>query len=401
MRKKDIDQFLPHDLAQAQLVGRVWQRGRVPGPSVVAVRGGAVYDITARVPTMVALLEYDDPLSILESLDGVPYLGRLDAIMANSIAESPDPELPHLLAPCDLQAIKAAGVTFASSLMERVIEERCRGDLTKAATVRHELEEKLGNSLKDVTPGSALAEKARELLQAQGLWSQYLEVGIGPMAEIFTKSQPMSAVGTGAKIGLHPDSVWNNPEPEVVLVVGPDGRIKGCTLGNDVNLRDFEGRSALLLGQAKDNNASCAIGPFIRLIDGNFTLDRIRNLVVTLKVCGPDGFKMKGQSSLNQISRPLESLAAQLMGRHHQYPDGVMLFTGTMFSPTDDRDQKDRGFTHKLGDEVWISSPDLGCLYNPVTTSDLAPRWTFGTMALMRNLAARGFVKNSIERSCE
>src|SRR5690606_27366505 len=105
-----------------------------------------------------------------------------------------------------------------------------------------------------------------------GVWSQYLEVAIGKDAEIFTKTQPMASVGFGAQIGIHPESHWNNPEPEVVLAVARTGKIRGATLGNDVNLRDYEGRSALLLGEAKDQNASCAIGPFIRLFDETFSL---------------------------------------------------------------------------------------------------------------------------------
>ncbi len=392
MRTENIEHFLPKDAEQAQLVGRVWLPGDIPGPSVVMVRSGRVFDITSRAPTMTALLEQDDLLAMLANPGEVPCLGGVDEIIANSLAKTPDDKKPRLLAPCDLQAIKASGVTFVSSLMERVIEERCFGDLTRAAEVRAEIEQKLGNSLKDIPPGSALAERAREILKAQGLWSQYLEVGIGPMAEIFTKSQPMSAVGLGAEVGLHPDSAWNNPEPEVVLVINSKGRVRGCTLGNDVNLRDFEGRSALLLGQAKDNNASCAIGPFIRLLDNDFTIEQLRQLVVRLKVGGRDGFVMEGESSLGAISRPLEALVGQLVGPCHQYPDGAMLFTGTMFSPTQDRDEKEQGFTHKSGDEVWISSDHLGCLYNRVTTSDLAASWTFGTMELMRNLAARKYI---------
>lgn len=386
----DVERFLPRDLDDARLVGRVWQSGDIPGPSVAAISGGRVFDITARAPTMTDLINSSDPLALLEGLADAPCLGNLSDILRNSIADQRDPARPYLLAPCDLQAIKASGVTFIGSLVERVIEERCLGDASRAAAVRGEIEALLGERLAAIVPGSDLADRCRDILQAEGLWSQYLEVGIGPMAEIFTKCQPMSAVGFGAQVGVHPVSQWNNPEPEVVLVLDAAGAIKGCTLGNDVNLRDIEGRSALLLGQAKDNNASCAVGPFIRLLDDKFTLARLRNQILTLQVRGADGFDMEGQSSLAAISRPLETLVGQLMGPNHQYPDGVLLFTGTMFTPTQDRAEKDGGFTHRRGDEIWISSPDLGCLYNRVTTSDRAPPWEFGAMALMRNLAARG-----------
>ena len=296
----------------------------------------------------------------------------------------------RFLAPCDLQAIKAAGVTFADSLVERVIEERAKGDPSVAARLRGELTGLLGADIVGLTPGSPAAMEVKSLLVREGLWSQYLEVGIGPDAEIFTKAQPMSAVGLGAEVGLHPKSVWNNPEPEVVLACASRGDIVGAALGNDVNLRDFEGRSALLLSKAKDNNASCAIGPFIRLFDATFSLDDVRAAHLSLVVEGRDNFRLEGSSSMDRISRDPADLVAQTIGADHQYPDGLMLFLGTMFAPTQDRDGPGQGFTHKPGDGVRIRSPKLGMLVNRVTTSDKAPPWTFGVRALMRSLAARG-----------
>jgi fumarylacetoacetate (FAA) hydrolase family protein len=298
-------------------------------------------------------------------------------------------EAGRLLAPCDLQAIKAAGVTFATSLVERVIEERAKGDPAAAAKVREELKGVFGD-LGAIRPGSPEAAEAKALLQREGLWSQYLEVGIGPDAEVFTKAQPMSAVGYGAEIGLHPKSVWNNPEPEIVLAASSRGEIVGASLGNDVNLRDFEGRSALLLSKAKDNNASCAIGPFVRLFDETFGLDDVRAAEVELIVEGADNFRLEGASSMSQISRDPLDLVAQTLNENHQYPDGLMLFLGTLFAPTQDRDAPGEGFTHKVGDRVLIRSARLGGLANRVTTADLAPPWTFGVRALMRSLAARG-----------
>ena len=351
-------------------VGRVWRPGI--GPCLVTLRDGALVDITSRtVPTMRDLIELDDPVAHVRATPGTP------------VAEH------RLLAPCDLQAVKASGVTFAASMVERVIEEKAAGDAGAAEAIRTRIGAAIGASLRGIRPGSPEAARVKEALLAEGLWSQYLEVGIGPDAEIFTKCQPMAAVGHGADVGLHPISRWNNPEPEIVLAVDSRGRIKGATLGNDVNLRDVEGRSALLLGKAKDNNASCAIGPMIRLFDADYTLDHVRRAELTLRVEGQDGFVLDGASSMSQISRDPADLVAQMLGRHHQYPDGAMLFLGTLFAPTQDRDAPGQGFTHHPGDVVTISEPRLGALQNTVRLSTECPEWRFGTGALMRNLAAR------------
>jgi fumarylacetoacetate (FAA) hydrolase family protein len=277
-------------------------------------------------------------------------------------------------------------------MLERVIEEQARGDASKAEAVRSAVVSVIGDNLSSIKPGSPEAAKLKDVLIAQGVWSQYLEVGIGPDAEIFTKSQPLSAVGTGAEVGIHPHSHWNNPEPEIVLAVNSRGEVLGAALGNDVNLRDFEGRSALLLGKAKDNNASCAIGPFIRLFDEYFNIDHVRRSELTMTVTGPEGFEMKGGSNLSKISRDPLDLVAQAIGDNHQYPDGFMLFLGTMFAPTQDRHGPGQGFTHVVGDVVSVATPQLGCLVNRVTTSDKAAPWTFGIVALMQSLARRGLL---------
>jgi fumarylacetoacetate (FAA) hydrolase family protein len=273
-----------------------------------------------------------------------------------------------------------------------VIEEQAKGDPLRAQEIRGRLAPVLGDNLKGLEAGSEKAAEVKKLLQEMGLWSQYLEVGIGPDAEIFSKAQAMASVGCGALIGVHPKSQWNNPEPEVVLAITSDGRIIGATLGNDVNLRDFEGRSALLLSKAKDNNASCAIGPFIRLFDGNFTIEDVKKSQISLLVEGEDGFTMTGASPMEAISRTPENLASQLLNRNHQYPDGAVFFLGTMFAPVKDRHGPGLGFTHSKGDRVEISTPKLGKLINWVTTTDECPEWTFGTAALMRNLAKRGLL---------
>jgi fumarylacetoacetate (FAA) hydrolase family protein len=357
----------------------------------VAVRGDEVVDLSSAFPTIRDLCEERDPAAALQGADG-PSLGRLDDLIANTPPDVRDASHPWLLAPIDLQAVKAAGVTFAVSMLERVIEERARGNADAAAEIRREVTRLVGDDLAKLKPGSAQAMALKEVLVAQGAWSQYLEVGIGPDAEIFTKTTPMASVGTGMDAGLHPKSTWNNPEPEVVIVIASDGRIVGATLGNDVNLRDFEGRSALLLSKAKDNNASCAIGPFLRFFDGSFSLDDVRQTTVELTVEGPDGFRMTGSSSISKISRDPEDLVEAMMGRVHQYPDGAVLFLGTMFAPVEDRDAPGQGFTHKVGDIVTIAAPKLGRLVNRMRHSNDCEPWTFGTGALMRNLASRGLL---------
>lgn len=372
-------------------VGRVW-RPDVAGPALVVLRGGELIDITSKeVPTMRDLLELDDPVGFLSGRQG-ERLSTLEAVMAASVEAAGDLSSIHLLAPCDLQAVKACGVTFARSMIERVIEEKAAGNPALAETMRERVTAIIGDSLRDLKAGSPEAAKVKAALIEVGVWSQYLEVGIGPDAEVFSKAQVLASVGWGASVGLHPISKWNNPEPEIVLAVDSQGRVKGATLGNDVNLRDVEGRSALLLGKAKDNNASSAIGPFIRLFDETYSIDDVRRADLSLTISGPDGFLLKGASTMREISRDPLDLVSQTIGRHHQYPDGLVLFMGTLFAPVEDRDAPGQGFTHKIGDVVTISNAELGSLTNTVRLSTECPPWTFGPSALMRNLAARGLL---------
>ena len=378
---------LPEDSGRAALVARVHDP-EAGGPCVAAVRGEQVVDLTALSPTVSDLLERDDAAALVREAGG-GRVWRLDELLQ---APPGRHDVPRLLAPIDLQVIKAAGVTFARSLLERVIEERTGGDPAQAAKVRARVVQAVGGRLDGIRPGSPEAVKAKEALLAEGLWSQYLEVGIGPDPEVFTKAPVLSAVGTGADIGVLAASVWNNPEPEAVLVVDSRGRVRGATLGNDVNLRDVEGRSALLLSRAKDNNASCAVGPFVRLLDGEFGLDDVRGLDIDLRVDGPDGYVLRGSSSLREISRDILDLVAATHGTHHQYPDGFVLFTGTLFAPTEDRHAPGAGFTHEYGDVVTISSPRLGALVNTVVASEDAAPWTEGIGTLMRGLARRGLL---------
>ena len=374
---------MPNLPATGTFVTRLWRPGI--GPAVVLHRAGALIDITTpETPTMRDLLERDDLAAYLAAAKG-PALPLPTGF-------EPTHQTPHFLSPADLQAIKACGVTFARSMIERVIEERAAGDPRRATSIRARVTAVIGESLRNLVPGSPQAAEVKRLLQAESLWSQYLEVGIGPDAEIFTKAPPMSSVGHNATVGLHPISKWNNPEPEVVLAVDSQGRVKGVTLGNDVNLRDVEGRSALLLGKAKDNNAAAAIGPFIRIFDDSFGIEDVRQLELTLTVTGTDGFTLTGRSSMAEISRDPLDLVAQTIGRHHQYPDGFMLYCGTMFAPVQDRDGPGQGFTHHIGDVVTIATPALGALTNVVRLSTEAPPWTFGTAALMRILAVRGLI---------
>jgi len=365
----------------ATWVGRVWHADH--GPCVVTLRGDDIVDLTSRdTPTMTALLERDDLVSYVRAFKGT-VLGQLSDLGNGTLT---------LLSPADMQGIKASGVTFAQSMVERVIEERAAGDADLAQEIRNRVTAVIGDSLSGIEPGSPKAMQVKAAIPAEGMWSQYLEVGIGPDAEVFTKCQPMASVGHGADVGIHPMSNWNNPEPEIVLAINSRGTIVGATLGNDVNLRDVEGRSALLLGKAKDNNASCAIGPFLRLFDDGYSIADLEQAELALTVTGEDGFVLNGRSSMNQISRKPASIVAQTIGRHHQYPDGFFLFLGTLFAPIQDRDTVGQGFTHKVGDQVVIAEASLGQLQNTVRLSTQCPEWTFGTSALMKNLAKRGLL---------
>ena len=382
---------LPEDAERAMLVGRAWVPGDHPGPSPVIIRGADVVDISDTFPTMSELLNTESIESKMDDLNGTK-IGVIDSLLENSVWHSQDKKHPYLLAPVDLQAVKACGVTFAQSMLERVIEERAKGDPSAAQGIRNDIQKVIGLNLESIIPGSSEAEQLKEVLIKKDMWSQYLEVGIGPDAEVFTKAQPMSVMGIGAQIGILEKSEWNNPEPEITLAVNARGKILGATLGNDVNLRDIEGRSALLLGKAKDNNASAAIGPFIRLFDENFSLDDVRMAELSLTVRGLDQFTLHGRSSMSKISRDVADLVDETIGRHHQYPDGFCLMTGTLFAPSEDRDKIGGGFTHKVGDTVQISTPTLGALVNEVELSENIEPWEFGAGALMKNLAARGLL---------
>ena len=395
MTTSNYQQYLPKDGFTGTLIGRAWVPANltdsVAGPSPVLLTEESVFDLSTLAPTCADL--FNDGFSRADAdVSQLQHLGSYDEIAANTFATERQENMPYFLSPIDIQAIKACGVTFMVSMLERVIEERAGGDASKAEAVCQKIERQIDVNINEIIPGSEDAEALKVLLQSEGLWSQYIEVGIGPYAEVFTKSQPMSSVGLAAQVGIHPISTWNNPEPEVVLIVNAAAQVVGATLGNDVNLRDVEGRSALLLGKAKDNNASCAVGPFIRLFDHSFGLDDVRNTAVSLTVTGEDGFELSEVSLMSLISRDILDLVNQTISDNHQYPDGLALFAGTMFAPTQDRNGEGQGFTHKTGDIVRIGSDELGVLENSVTYSNQAPPWEFGIAALMKNLSQRGLL---------
>lgn len=393
-----VQKILPKDADRAMLVGRAWMPGggeRLGGPSPIAISAGRAYDLSHVVPTSAELVNCRDPVRLVRDAVRTGWakpIASVADLIVNSHADRRDPRNPYLLAPCDLQAVRACGVTFVSSMVERVIEEHAKGNPDKAEEIRQSIGSEIGGEIRTVKPGSPDAMRLKESLIKRNLWSQYLEVGIGPDAEVFNKSQPMSAVGVGAEIGIRADSSWNNPEPEVVLSINRAGKVVGASLGNDVNLRDFEGRSALLLGKAKDNNGSCAIGPFIRLFDESYGITELRRTHIHVEVAGPEGYKLAGESHLANISRDPLDLAGQAVNRSHQYPDGTMLFLGTQFAPVQDRDERGKGFTHKLGDVVSIQADELGMLVNRVNYCDKVAPWCFGVADLMKNLAARGLL---------
>ncbi len=386
--------LIPYSLtldAAGCFVGRVWDP-HCNGPVVVRVDGDVVSDITATFATVRDLCEEMYPAASAKTAKAAQQW-PLDTLTANTPQATRDAKKPWLLAPIDLQCVKAAGVTFAVSMLERVIEERARGNPEAAVELRGKIQALIGDDLSKLKAGSPQAMALKEELIKQGWWSQYLEVGIGKDAEIFTKAPVLASVGHGMEAGFNKISTWNNPEPEVVVVASSAGRIVGATLGNDVNLRDVEGRSALLLGKAKDNNASAALGPFIRLFDEHFTIDDVRTMELSLTVTGPDGYELKGGSNMAKISRDPVDLVQQMMGPHHQYPDGAVLYLGTLFAPIADRDEKGKGFTHKVGDIVTVSATKLGQLTNRMVHSQDAEPWTFSASHLMRNLAQRGLLK--------
>lgn len=388
-----MQSYLPGDGFSGLLLGRVWHTdsSSIAGPSPVLIREDGVYSLAKYGLTMSELIE-NKALSSICRRDDLLKISSVENVLANTVTAERDLSKPYFLPPVDIQAIKACGVTFVCSMLERVIEEAAAGDAVKAAEVRQKLNNTLTVDFSQIVPGSKEAETLKQSLINEGLWSQYLEVGLGPYAEVFSKSQPLSAVGLGDEVGINRISSWNNPEPEVVLIVNSEGNIQGATLGNDVNLRDIEGRSALLLGKAKDNNASCSIGPFIRLFDDTFTLEDVRSMRVDLTVEGNDGFIINDYSDMGKISRDVTELVKQTINASHQYPDGLVLFTGTLFAPTHDRGEKGSGFTHHIGDKVSIRSSQLGCLQNQVNFSDALPPWTFGVSALMKNLCARNLL---------
>ncbi|CAM3535658.1 fumarylacetoacetate hydrolase family protein [Zobellia roscoffensis] len=402
MKYIDLNHLIPQLAETGTWIGRCTVPAKkayngIAGPHVILARKGNVYDLSEYYTSTSELINSKNPVASLKALTELPQLGSLTEILKNSLYFNRNPKLPYFIAPNDIQAIKACGVTFIKSLLERVIEEKAKGDAHIANDIRQTIYDSLGKDLSKVVAGSPETEKLKKELQEKGLWSQYLEVGIGKDAEVFSKAQPLSAIGFGAEVGVLKSSKWNNPEPEIVLAVSSSGKIVGATLGNDVNLRDYEGRSALLLGEAKDQNGSCAIGPMFRLFDETFSLEDVKNCEVDFAMQGKDNFSTSGSNKMKEISRTPENLVNQVIGKNHQYPDGLVLFLGTMFAPTEDRNKKGLGFTHKKGDQVNISSPHLGTLINWVNTCDKIPKWEFGIGAFTNYVLQRNSKKTQAQ----
>jgi len=377
-------QVLPSDGYAGTLVGRALFPGVFPGPCVVAIREDGVHNISGTVPTMAQLLNAPNPLATLQrALRNCVYLGPLESLLENSTPSTHDPLKPYLLTPIDLQAVKAVGLTFVNGLLQRFAD-----DNGGAATVA-KMEKAAGVALGKILPGSEEAARLRTALMEDGLWNDTLEVGFGPDVELFTKAQPLSAVGTGAEIAVLPTSKQTFAEPEVVLMLNADGKICGATLGCDMTARDVEARSLLLLGRAKDQNATCAVGPFIRLFDQTFSLPNVQGMNLTYAFEGADDAVFTDTGSMDQIGRGLITLARQVVNEHHGYPDGVALFTGCMFKAPSSRGASDTPFTHQVGDVVIIKASPLGTLINRVNTTDKVRPWSFGMSDLMANLANR------------
>jgi len=383
----NMRECLPDECREGTWLGRAWlpasfAPSNIAGPHVITVRDGQVIELSDCFDSIADITRHPTPTAAVQNATGVSICS-LNTLLENSLfyklpADIRKSQQPSLLAPNDIQAIKACGVTFVASLIERVIEEKALGNPSKAEEIRAVVHAAIGDNLKDIEPGSPQTEILKAKLIAQGIWSAYLEVGIGPDVEVFTKSQPMSAIPCGSQLGVLETSQWNNPEPEVAFLVSPQGSFLGAALANDVNLRDYEGRSSLLLGKAKDQNGSCPIGPMFRLFDDSYSLDDAANTEVNLSIVGEDGFCSTGENRMSEISRSVDSIIKQVCNGSHQYPDGIAIMLGTMFAPTEDRGEEGMGFTHKVGDRVEISSPKLGKLVNWVNYCHEIPEWSYG-----------------------
>jgi 2-dehydro-3-deoxy-D-arabinonate dehydratase len=187
--------------------------------------------------------------------------------------------------------------------------------------------------------------------------SHYDRVYTADRPELFYKASARRVVGPGEAVRVRADSTWSVPEPELSLVIAPDLRIVGYTIGNDMSARDIEGENPLYLPQAKVYDQCCALGPCVRLVDPSAPLDRAGTAIaLVIRRGGHEEFR--GRTDLGQMARGFEDLAAWL-GREYAFPDGAILLTGTGIVPPDE-------FTLADGDEVQIEISGIGTLTNPV-----------------------------------
>ena len=266
----------------------------------VAAPDDTVIDLTpAGLTRLDEILAASDPLALLRSvvtasLPRVPLSGAT------------------LCAPVDRQEVWAAGVTYLRSKAARMEE-------------------------------SDFSARAYDAVYA------------ADRPEIFFKAVGEKVVGPEAPVGIRRDARWSVPEPELALVLNPQGAVVGCTIGNDMSSRDIEGENLLYLPQAKVYDRACALGPWITL---GVPEPAARRWTIQLVITRAGRVVFSGSTPVAQLKRTFADLSDHLF-RSQSFPHGVFLLTGTGIVPPDE-------FTLSAGDWVEIAIDGLGTLRNPV-----------------------------------